>query len=675
MWNFDKTSTNNLNWTLGKLGAGYIHARTNTPDSFSLLDYSIRTWNIGPDHTDDIDREIRRKRPVDTVVFEFYITPTGGIHDAGRGFKNRTSRPDSAVIDFLHRKDNRLYNAQSDVKAERLSDDLKSFVSSIKPRHSHSLTWVKGGKGRGLMLNDGKLITWPVNKKGEPQHADMYEYLTNTKLPESHSIQDFVEGSPFDIYEDGTLAFFSDDVPAELMADLSKIDYRLKTSAANPQELAQQLEQLEAEDQAPRKEYEKLMEQMGGNQYWQKAKAEWDKTHDPNDPFGDVPRRAKAQELIKNNIEAIQQDPNALHNAWLLVQHMDPDPEFQKWFINYLDPNAKTEHGGQNDYQYLMDRIQVGMGVPQTYGTQTGSPGVEGDEWNSMSAFYTSNTKKEFTKEDAIELLEKNDWDYNANEFWMGMNDELEHDWLTHGDPETTAHIVSDHLKEHPDYYSRLHKTFSEKVAKHYPGFATHFHPYTGQECNCHYGQSDRGPVLGRVASQAVRKVKNQDQKHLRNERGQEILDFLHNLISGHGLEEQGEFGRGSQPGVEGMVPWIVKQLKTGWIAPYTDNSGRVSDLGQFDSNHYHRTPEEAKVTLSKRNVFPIDIEGISNIERVQEILSADGYRCVQGEFDNPNVKAIYFNNYGDNPTSLEDMQSIIASRPDVKFFIDADNE
>ena len=602
MWELIKTSADNHDWTPGKRGAGYIHARTNTPDSFSLLNYSIRTWNIGPDKTDDIDKELIRHRPIDVVVFKFHITPSGGVIPSPSGFQNRTSKPDVAVISFLRRKDNRLHDGRDDVRfnsaKKNAKDTLKQFLSSVFPRHSHSLTWVKGGRGRGLMLNDGTLITWPVDKKGEPQHAGMYEYLTNTKLPESHSIQDFVEGIPFDIYEDGTLAFFSKDVSTELMTDLSKIDYRLKVSAADPQGLAQQLRQLETEDQAPRKEYEKLMEEMGGNQNWQTAKAKWDKMHsavsgyDPNDPFGDVPRRAKAQELIKNNIETIQQDPNALHNAWLLVQHMDPDPEFQKWFIKYLNPNEKTEHGGQNDYQYLLDRIQVGMGVPQTYGTQTGSPGVEGDEWNSMSAFYTSNTKKEFTKEDAFDLLDKNNWDFNASEFWMGMNDELEHEDVTHGDPDMTAKIVADHLREHPDYYTQLRT----KISHSYQGFDFHFNTRTGEPCTCGYAPVGGKKLARRTASQAVRKIKNQDQKHLRSDEGQEILDFLHRMISGHGIEDKGEFGQGRLPGIEGLVPWIVKMIKDQYIVPV-----HKSDLDKVNP-HFFRDPSNGRA--------PDEIEG-----------------------------------------------------------------
>ena len=418
MWELIKTATDNHNWTPGKRGAGYIHARTNTPDSVNLLDYSIRTWNIGPDDTDDIDRELRRHRPIDVVVFKFHITPSGGVIPTLNGFQNRTSRPDEAVISFLHRENNLLHDGRDETKFAKKTakDSLKEFLSSIFPRHSHSLTWIKGGRGRGLMLNDGTLITWPVDKKGDPQHADMYEYLTSTKLPEAHSVQDFTEGTPFDIYEDGTLAFFSDDVSFDLVADLSKIDFRLRV--------------------------------------------------------------------------------------------------------------AKS--------------------------------------------------KKKFTKEDAFDLLDKNNWNFDANEFWMGMNDELEHEDVTHGDPEMTAKIVADHLREHPDYYTQLRT----KISNNYPKFNFHFNHRTGEPCDCFYGNKTGKRYNRRQASQAVRKIKNQDQKHLRSDEGQEILNFLHKMISGHSIEEKGEFGHGRLPGVEGMVPWIVKQIKDGYIIPiHKDKAGMLGGL------------------------------------------------------------------------------------------------
>jgi Protein of unknown function (DUF5661) len=750
---------------------------------------------------------------------------------------------------------------------------LKNFVSSIFPRHSHSLTWVKGGKGRGLMLNDGTLITWPVNKKGNPQHPDMYEYLTNTKLPETHSVQDFTEGTPFDIYEDGTLAFFSEDVPADLILDLSKIDYRLKVSKIsagfpqinfNPQmpysvydtegnSVYQTLKNMFDADQKPRLEYQELIRKNNGD--WEAARQQWiAQGENPDDMFGDVAtgRAAEAKSFIEQNIETINQSPEATKAAWLLVQHMDFDVPFQQWFLTHLEP-------GTENYKFLSDRVNVNTGQPQEFGTQgveqtmqtimarsnakiatnrslyhgtildniksiqdygltpqvgenveTGygaevsewseedradvlpelvfmtdkteiskainfmigavadklnkqmqevtendirnhglivkvsggemgasdiptSPKYEGllhkpsdeyDRWpqnpevtqypevneegeyhpmpvetgdyysydpvvpdtylygSALVRFVKQNlddstnfkqllasAKKEFTKEDVFDLMDKLHYDYDANEFWMGMNDELEHSWLTHGDPETTAHIVSDHLKEHPNYYTQLRT----KISKSYSGFATHFHPYTGQQCNCQYGRTDDQSPLGRTASQAVRKVKNQNQKHLKGDEGYKILDWLHKLISGHSLDEKGEFGEGEYPGIEGMVPWIVKQLKTGWIKPFVNDDGSVADMGQLDS--YYEPPEKTKAILSKRAALPIDVEGMSDLSGVRNSYGKSGYKFVTGEIDNPNVKIIYINNFGENNLDSATIQSIVESRPDIHIFVSEKNQ
>ena len=317
-------------------------------------------------------------------------------------------------------------------------EDLKLHLARIKPKKSHSLSWVKGRKGRGLLLYDGTLTTWPVDKRGEPQHAGMYEYLTGTKLPESQSVQDFELGIPFDIYEDGTLAFF-DDVSAEAIADLNKIDYRFKTSS-------------------------------------------------------------------------------------------------------------------------------------------------------------------------------------------------------------------------------------------NYEGFNYHFHPNTGQPCDCAYGvhkerdhfRPNQNRISHRFASQAVRKVKNQDQKHLRSDRGQQVLDFLHRLISGHGLGEQGEFGQGEQPGIEGMVPWIVKNLKTGWLKPKVDQNDQVSDLLTFNSYSYD-SPEEIRAKLSKRNALPIDIEGVADFDAIQSSWGREGYQIVTGALDNPDVKVALINA---DDISEEELYAIIKSRPDVHFYL-----
>jgi hypothetical protein len=58
------------------------------------------------------------------------------------------------------------------------------------------------------------------------------------------------------------------------------------------------------------------------------------------------------------------------HRAWLLVQHADADREFQQTCLTKMEalPTGDVE---ARDIAYLTDRILVGSGKKQKYGTQT----------------------------------------------------------------------------------------------------------------------------------------------------------------------------------------------------------------------------------------------------------------------------------------------------------------
>jgi hypothetical protein len=79
--------------------------------------------------------------------------------------------------------------------------------------------------------------------------------------------------------------------------------------------------------------------------------------------------------------------------------------------------------------------------------------------------------KKEFTQEEAREIGQKIGIDFNKydlEQFRMGLAVELEHGSndpetnVTNGDPIMTGKIAWAHLKEIPDYYTRLQKMESE---------------------------------------------------------------------------------------------------------------------------------------------------------------------------------------------------------------------
>ncbi len=60
---------------------------------------------------------------------------------------------------------------------------------------------------------------------------------------------------------------------------------------------------------------------------------------------------------------------DASHNYWLLVQHQTP--EIQRQILPALEKAAKAGDAPMSDYAYLYDRVQVGLGKPQHWGSQT----------------------------------------------------------------------------------------------------------------------------------------------------------------------------------------------------------------------------------------------------------------------------------------------------------------
>jgi hypothetical protein len=63
------------------------------------------------------------------------------------------------------------------------------------------------------------------------------------------------------------------------------------------------------------------------------------------------------------------------HNAWLLVQHADQDPEFQKEVLAKLERLYPTGETKAQNYAYLFDRVALASNdpskrQPQRYGTQ-----------------------------------------------------------------------------------------------------------------------------------------------------------------------------------------------------------------------------------------------------------------------------------------------------------------
>lgn len=56
--------------------------------------------------------------------------------------------------------------------------------------------------------------------------------------------------------------------------------------------------------------------------------------------------------------------------AWLMAQHADRDPAFQRQVLTLLEPLVEQKETSAANFAYLWDRVAVGENRPQRYGTQ-----------------------------------------------------------------------------------------------------------------------------------------------------------------------------------------------------------------------------------------------------------------------------------------------------------------
>lgn len=58
------------------------------------------------------------------------------------------------------------------------------------------------------------------------------------------------------------------------------------------------------------------------------------------------------------------------HAAWLLAQHADADPAFQRECLGLLTAAVEAGEATERELAYLTDRVLLAEGKPQVYGTQ-----------------------------------------------------------------------------------------------------------------------------------------------------------------------------------------------------------------------------------------------------------------------------------------------------------------
>ena len=62
--------------------------------------------------------------------------------------------------------------------------------------------------------------------------------------------------------------------------------------------------------------------------------------------------------------------PDGAQAAWLLAQHADSDPAFQRQCLDLLTAAVEAGEATARDLAYLTDRVLLHEGQPQVYGTQ-----------------------------------------------------------------------------------------------------------------------------------------------------------------------------------------------------------------------------------------------------------------------------------------------------------------
>ncbi len=58
------------------------------------------------------------------------------------------------------------------------------------------------------------------------------------------------------------------------------------------------------------------------------------------------------------------------YNFWLMVQHADFDPEFQKMVLEKMKEEVEKDNADKNNYAMLVDRVKINTNQKQVYGTQ-----------------------------------------------------------------------------------------------------------------------------------------------------------------------------------------------------------------------------------------------------------------------------------------------------------------
>jgi len=112
------------------------------------------------------------------------------------------------------------------------------------------------------------------------------------------------------------------------------------------------------------------------------------------------------------------------NHFWLLVQHCDKYPEFQKKVLKAMDKEVLKGNADPNNYAYLYDRVKVNAGEKQLFGTQvtyeTETTGRAIPKFGLVDSANVDKLRKEYTLEplkDYLNMMTTAHYDMNKEHY------------------------------------------------------------------------------------------------------------------------------------------------------------------------------------------------------------------------------------------------------------------
>ncbi len=126
-----------------------------------------------------------------------------------------------------------------------------------------------------------------------------------------------------------------------------------------------------------------LLRRVKEDQYARKAMMEWLRTNRPESGKSLPSEMEKVGKLDEDNTKWLRHvvekhgwptitmvGKDGANAAWLLVQHADKDRKFQRQCLDLMKDLLPQGEADKKNYAYLTDRVLLGEGKKQLYGTQ-----------------------------------------------------------------------------------------------------------------------------------------------------------------------------------------------------------------------------------------------------------------------------------------------------------------